>query len=299
MSSSRRQDVLTVAGLLLLAVLFPLLVSASAGTLEIARNDDWLYRRIAVDLARTGRLALGGMSSTMIVGQILFAQPFLWLSGLQPWAFTAAGVVFAVGGILSAYALARQLLPARRAVLAATLLTLFPGYLAYATSFMSDVPALAAQFLCLALGARAVRYRPVHVGWLVASTTIGLFAFSIREFALAAPAGVMVAAVVADHGRSRTWAFAIAVAAGCVAIFVWKSTLAGQLPPLLFPHESFTESTQALSTLAFVIAPAALVGAIGGAIIFAGSICSLDSSWAGSLRPRDCSSGWETGPCPP
>ena len=119
--SSRRQEGWLLAALVLMAVVLPLVVSAGAGSLEIARNDDWLYRRIAVDLAQTGRLALGGMSSTMIVGQILFTQPFLWLSSLQPWAFTAAGVVFAVAGILSAHAFARQLLPARRAVLAAAL----------------------------------------------------------------------------------------------------------------------------------------------------------------------------------
>ena len=131
--SSRRQDVWLLAALVLLAVVLPLVVSAVAGALEIPRNDDWSYRRIAIDMAKTGRFALDGMSTTIIVGQTLFTQPFLWLSGLQPWAFTVVGVSFAVGGIVSAYALARQLLPTRDAALAAALLALFPGYLAYAS----------------------------------------------------------------------------------------------------------------------------------------------------------------------
>ena len=251
-----------MAGLLLLAVVLPLVVSALAGTLEIPRNDDWSYRRIAVELARTGRFALDGISETMIVGQILFTQPFLWLSGLQPWAFTAAGVIFAYGGILSAYALARQMLSPRRAALAAALLAIFPGYLAYATSFMSDVPALAAQFLCLAMGAIAIRRRPIHIGWLLASMAVGVFAFSIREFAVAAPASVLIAAIFAERGHVRIWGFAIAVAACLVAIHVWRATLPGQLPPVGPGYGSFSQSTQALSSVAFVIVPSALVGAI-------------------------------------
>ena len=260
--SSRREDVWLVGGLLLLAVVLPLVVSAVAGTLEIPRNDDWSYRRIAVELARTGRFALDGISETMIVGQILVTQPLLWLSGLQPWAFTAAGVIFAVGGILSAYALARQLLPPRHAALAAVLLAVFPAYLAYATSFMSDVPALAAQFICLAMGAIALRRRPIHMGWLLASMAVGVFAFSIREFAVAAPASVLVAAICAERGRRDVWALAFAVVVGSIALHLWKSTLPGQLPPVGTGYGFPAASRQAIATVAFVLSPAAIIAAI-------------------------------------
>ena len=277
---SRREDVWLVAGLLLLAVVLPLVVGVIAGSLEIPRNDDWSYRHIAVGLARTGRFTLDGISETMIIGQILFTQPFLWVAGLQPWAFTAAGVVFATAGILSAFAMARRVLPARDAALAAALLAIFPGYLAYATSFMSDVPALAAQFLSLALGAIAIRRRPVHMGWLLAAAAMGIFAFSIREFAAAAPASVMLAAIAAERGRVRMWAFAIGVVAFCVGIHVWRSTLPGQLPPVGPGFGSFSQSMQVFSSIAFVIAPAALVGAI---------------KWRDHLRRIDLLIGLEVG----
>src|SRR6188768_4590380 len=94
-----RQDLWLIVGLLLVGVILPVVVGAMAGSLEIPRNDDWSYRRISLDLARTGRLELDGASQAMIVGQILLAQPFLWLSGLQPWGFAAAGIVFATGAI--------------------------------------------------------------------------------------------------------------------------------------------------------------------------------------------------------
>ena len=256
------RDFWLVAGLLAGGVALPLAVSALAGTLEIPRNDDWSYRHIAVGLARTGQFALDGISETMIIGQILFTQPFLWVSGLQPWAFTAAGVAFAVGGALSSFALARRVLPARDAAFAAALLVIIPGYLAYATSFMSDVPALAAQFFCLALGAMAVGRRPVQIRWLLASTAMGIFAFSIREFALAAPASVLLAAIAVEPRRRRTWALALGTAGCFVAIHLWRASLPGQLPPVGPGYGSFAASTLAFSSVAFVVAPAALVGAI-------------------------------------
>jgi 4-amino-4-deoxy-L-arabinose transferase and related glycosyltransferases of PMT family len=250
-----------LAALVPLAVVLPLVVGALAGALEIPRNDDWSYRRIAIDMARTGRLALDGICAPIIIGQTLFTQPFLWLSGLQAWAFTVVGVIFAVGAILSAYALARQLLPAREAALAAALLALFPGYLAYATSFMSDVPALAAQFLCLALGALAIRRRPTHMGLLLVSVAVGVFGFSIREFAVAAPASVLVAALIAERGRPRIWGLGIAVAACCAAIYLWKSALPGQLSPVDPGYGAPGAIRLAISTVAFVLSPAAIIAA--------------------------------------
>jgi 4-amino-4-deoxy-L-arabinose transferase-like glycosyltransferase len=260
-ASSRQRDLAMVGALLVLGVGLPLIVGAMAGSLEIPRSDDWAYRRIAIELARTGKLVLDGMTETMIVGQILLSQPFVWIGGLQPPAFTAIGILFATASILSAYALARCLVPAGDAAFAAGLLAIFPGYLAYATSFMSDVPALAAQFLCLALGALALRRRPIATGLLLMSAAAGIFAFSIREFAVAAPASVMLAVVCAEPSRRRHWALAIGIAACCASIHVWRTSLPGQLPPLPSGLESLHPSI-AFLTMAFTVAPAALIGAI-------------------------------------
>jgi hypothetical protein len=249
-------------GLFLLGVVLPVVVGAMAGSLEIPRNDDWSYRRISLDLARTGQLALDGASQTMIVGQILLAQPFLWLSGLQPWGFAAAGIVFATGAMVSAYVLARQILPPRVAVIPVLLLALSPGYLAYATSFMSDVPALVAEFVCLILGARAVTRRPVSTAWLVAAVAVGFFAFSIRDFAVAAPASVIVAALCAEPRRWRHWGVAIAFAAASIALYLWRATLSGQLGDVGPAKEAPGGVILAAASIAFVCAPAAIVAAI-------------------------------------
>lgn len=256
------QEKSLIVGLLLVGVLLPLAVAALAGSLEIPRNDDWSYRHIALDLARTGRFALDGISETMIIGQIVFVQPFLWVSGEQPWAFTAAGGVFAVGATLGAFALARQVLHSRDATMAALSLTIFPGYLAYATSFMSDVPAIAAEFICLTLGLLALRERPVRMGWLLLSAASGIVAFSVREFAVAAPASVLAATICVDPRRAKVWALATGVALCCVGIHLWRTSLPGQLGPIGSGLGSPDRAGQALTTVALVVAPLALVGAI-------------------------------------
>ena len=90
----------------------------------------------------------------MLIGQIILVQPFLKIFGPQSAAFSAFGAVSAIGAVLASYVLARQFLSPRRAALATVPLLIFPGYLAYATSFMTDVPTLALEMTCLALRRR-------------------------------------------------------------------------------------------------------------------------------------------------
>jgi hypothetical protein len=257
--TDRAMDWLLVSGLLTLGVALPVVTGLLAGSLGIPRNDDWVYRRIALELAQTGVLAFHGVT-TMMVGQVLIAQPFLRLSGLQPSGFAAAGVMFAAAAVFSSYVLARLFLPPLRAALATSLLLLFPGYLAYATSFMTDVPAVAAQFACLALGAKALRQRPVWNRWLLASAAVGCLAFSIREFAIAAPASVLLGAICAEPRRLRNWAFTIVVIGCCAILYLLKSTVPGQEVGFVVAAGALWQSTYALSSVSLLLLPAALLG---------------------------------------
>jgi 4-amino-4-deoxy-L-arabinose transferase-like glycosyltransferase len=256
-------DRVLLTGLLALGVGLPVVMGLVAGSLEIPRNDDWVYRRIALELAQTGVLAFHSVT-TMMVGQIVVAQPFLWLSGLQPWGFAAAGVVFAIAAVVGSYVLARQFLPPLRAGIATMLLLLFPAYLAYATSFMTDVPALAAQFFCLALGVIALRRKPASSRWLLASAAVGCIGFSIREFAIAAPASVVLAAICAEPRRLRHWGLAIALI-GCFGLlFLFKATLPGQELASRIGSGGVVQSTSALASVSLVLLPATLVGGLRG-----------------------------------
>jgi hypothetical protein len=256
----RRWDALYVAGLLVVGAGIPVVLGLVAGSLDIPRNDDWVYRNIAMELATTGSLQLHGVT-TMMVGHLLLVQPLLWITGLEPSAFTTAGVLFAIAAVLAGYALARQFLRPARATLATLLLLLVPGYLAYATSFMTDVPALVAQLGCLALGAIALGQRPVRTGWLTASLAIGFVGVTFREFAVAAPASVALCAIVAEPRRRRHWVMLVAVACSFVLLFLLKAALSDQALNGGVGSGSWVGSSQALSSLCLVLLPAALVSA--------------------------------------
>jgi hypothetical protein len=135
-----RRDVSALVALLLVGAGIPLWLAAAAGALGLPNGDDWVYMRGAESLFRTGSIDMPGHTAAAI-GQVLMAQPFLALSGGNPWAFTAFGVVMASIGIASTYVLARRFTGTGAAVLVVLLLLAFPGFAREPTSFNTDGPA--------------------------------------------------------------------------------------------------------------------------------------------------------------
>jgi hypothetical protein len=216
-------SIAAVLGLLSIGVAFPLALGAVSGSLFIPSNDDPTYRRVAMDLYSNGHLEYNGWSSMTLIGQIFFVQPFLWLSGGAAWAFTASTAILASIGIVAGYALLRRVLSVPRSALAMLGVLIFPGFVLNTTSYMTDVPAWAMSVTCLSLGAGAfdrTGYR--RWLWLAASLAVGCFAFSIREFALAAPVAVLfVFAFSFPGGRLGYWVAVIATAATLCAIYLF------------------------------------------------------------------------------
>jgi 4-amino-4-deoxy-L-arabinose transferase-like glycosyltransferase len=248
--------------LVAVGVCLPALLFLASGSLEISHNDDFNYRRVALGLYETGQVQLTGWTVMSLIGQLVFVQPFLWLSGGGPWAFAAATAVLAVVGIVASYKLARRLLPVPLAIFAVLTMLFFPGFLLNTTSFMTDVPALAGEMVCLALGAVALdRQGSGRLRLLIASIVAGCFAFSIREFAIAAPVAVLVTVVAADRGRLRPYVVAGgALLAACAAIYIVTANLPGQgsaslqADPFLSPY-SVDRVLRATATLALVMLP--------------------------------------------
>jgi hypothetical protein len=172
-----------------------------------------------------------------------------------------AGIVFAVVAVVAGYLLVRSLLPRVEAGLAILLLPLFPGYLPYAASFMTDVPALAADFVCLGLGLFALQGGRIRGRWLIASLVVGIFGFSVREFAVAAPSSVMALAVLLEPRRLRTWIGVVVLVAVCGAIFEWRSLLVGQIDvgTHQITDESINRVLLVVSSIAFVLLPATVI----------------------------------------
>lgn len=76
-----RRDWAALGGIIGLAVGLPVILGLVAGALDIPHNDDFDYRQVALGFWSTGSLEMRGFSVMSLIGQILFVQPFLWLSG--------------------------------------------------------------------------------------------------------------------------------------------------------------------------------------------------------------------------
>jgi hypothetical protein len=266
MGSSRRapqgelaKDISVALALLAVAVGLPALIAIVSGGLTVAHNDDFAYRRVALRLYEAGRIELTGWSLMSLIGQVVIVQPFLWVSAGASWAFAAATAVVCVAGVGAAYSMVRRLLPRPLATLSILSLLFFPGFLVYTTSFMTDVPALAGEMVCLALGSVAIDRRDAgHWRWLAGSLIAGLFAFSIREFALAAPAAVLFAAGIGAPGRRVPYlviGVVVLIASGAIHVITTNLPGQGSTTLELLPH-SFELLRYAAATLGLVLSPA-------------------------------------------
>lgn len=161
-----------------------LALAACHGALGVPRNDDWTYYRAVFETARSGLLKIDTYTTTMLVGQVLAAQPIYKLFGQQLAAYQIAVATFGAVGLFATYQIIRRFLPPLGSALAAGSLALGPIYGGLSTTFMTDVPSFALQTLCLWLGLVAAERR--SLAWFAAALFAALAAFSVRDFAAAA-----------------------------------------------------------------------------------------------------------------
>ena len=256
------RDLGTLGTLCLVAVGIPLWLSGAAGAIGIPSNDDWVYMRSAEILFHTASIEMPGHTAASI-GQLVMVQPILWLSGGDPWAFTAFGLVMALIGIASTYLLARRFVGTGAALMVSLMVLVFPGFARETASFMTDVPTYALVTLSLLLGARWLQGDGTR-GTLVASLLAGLAAVSIREFALAAPAAILVAAWARSRPDERVWLAGAsgAFAAGTVGVLMIASSVPGHAGPATPSLQQVGLVGSAFATLAAILLPAAAL-AIG------------------------------------
>ncbi len=264
---ARHRDAWIVLGLIAFTVGLPAVVGIVSGAITAPRNDDFAYRRAALMLLQHGRLEFTGWAVMTLVGQLAATLPLLWLTSGSAAAFATTTALFAVVAIVASYSVARRLLPPGRAGLAVLLAVLVPGFLLYTTAYMTEVPAFAMEMSCLAIGAVALERSPetYRWRWLAASLVVGCYAFSIREYALAAPLAVLAATAASDrHGRRLPYvAGLVAVAAVCAVIYFWTAGLPGQgAVGLAAPTPHTTRRVlDAIGVISLTLAPAILIAA--------------------------------------
>ncbi|WP_081830504.1 glycosyltransferase family 39 protein [Rhodococcus sp. UNC363MFTsu5.1] len=260
---SRVASVLLVAAGLL-GVLVPLTMAAVTGGLSIPHNDAWSYSRIAQTFGSTGGIELLGWNRSALFGQ------FIVLGPLARW-LVAQHLFVALLGVVALAAVYDLVVPSAgraRAALAVLIVAIWPGFGLLTTSFMLDVPAMAAIMVCLAVGRRALRSGSLVL--LAVSMAVGFWGFTIREQALAAPVTVLaVAAATAWRSRRRRdW---IVVAGACAILLtvvvgfeLWRQSFGAGDPPVLAVPESLAKTggnilVQGYFVLALGAAPAVLL----------------------------------------
>jgi hypothetical protein len=250
-----------------LAVLLPLVLTSMGGADGLPRNDDWSYRDLLWRWHDHGDLRLGGWESMTLVGQLLLAWPVVAAFPRNVVALQVFTLVVGALGALAAYGALRRFVSVPRAFLATALTIISPLYTPLAMSFMTDVPAFATQAVCSWLGASAVTpqvRRPRR--WFAAAVAVGLFGVTIREYAVVAPAAVLVVFGARAWGRrDREALVATAVATVIGAIFVagfvaWRRSWANSLSLEPGVPDGFGDFGRAavftVVTLAFLVLPA-------------------------------------------
>jgi hypothetical protein len=252
-----RRDMLALVTLSLAGVGIPLWLSAAAGAIGIPNNDDWVYMRAADSLFHTGSVDMPGHTAASI-GQIVMVQPLLWLSGGNSWAFTAFGLVMALIGLVSAYLLARRFVGTGSAVMVVLAIEAFPGFAREAATFMTDVPAFALAMLSLLMGTRWLQGGGSRLT-LVASLGVGLLGVSVREFAIAAPAAILVTAWARNRAHERVWLAGVSglLAAGVAWVLFVAAPMSGRVAYLTTDPWRLSLLAPVFATLAAVLLPAA------------------------------------------
>jgi 4-amino-4-deoxy-L-arabinose transferase-like glycosyltransferase len=281
-----RRDLVSMATLGLAGIGIPLWMAAAAGTIGLPGNDDWIYMRAASSLFRTGNIDMPGHTAAS-VGQLALVQPLLWLSGGDPCAFTAFGLGMALLGLTSTYLLARRFVGAGSAILVVLLVEAFPGFARTTAGFMTDIPAYSLAVLSLLLGTRWLQGDGRRVT-LVASLAVGLLAFSIREFAIAAPLAILLAAWARNRPDERVWLTCLSglLAVGVAGVLLVAASIPGYGVPRAPDLGRLSFIGSAFATLAAVLLPAAALAmgrrmagfsaahiVLGAGVIGAGLFC--------------------------
>ena len=247
------------------AVLLPALVSIAAGSFSLPQNDDWSYRRTAEQFALNGHLDFNGWTSMTLIGQILWSWPFLRILGERGWVFGFSTALLSAVGVACAYYVARQVLARWRAAAAVLLVAAIPGFAWSTSTFMTDAPAFAAEMVCLAFGMAAVgRSGRSRVALIGAAMTVGVFGFSIREFAVAAPIAVLFSVGASSRHRQYGYlAAGLVELAVCAVVYRWATHVPGYFGEALsWPGRRSVESaSRAYFTLALFLSPAVFAAA--------------------------------------
>jgi 4-amino-4-deoxy-L-arabinose transferase-like glycosyltransferase len=192
---------------------------------EFPLNDDCLYSRTAFTLVRGGGLDYYNQASMPLLGQVIWAAPFIWLGGESHVALRISIMFLACVCLLSFFDLLRQekrLGPWQTAVVVLCL-GLNPLFFLLSCKFHSDVPALAFSLVSLCLYNRGLNAG--KWGWWLGGAALAGVAVLTRQNCVVVPAVAGLLLLCRPGFRWRPlWVLGAAVPlAGGFAVDWWMS----------------------------------------------------------------------------
>jgi hypothetical protein len=154
--------------------------------------DDWSFAHLAFRLARGGGIRYDGWPSMPVLGQCLWAVPFVWAFGESYLAMRMSTVVLSALALIAFFDLLQSVpgVSRRSAAFGTAALAFNPFFYALSSMFMTDVPALAFSMIALALARRGAA--SARMVLLVAGGLAAVLATTDRQNAIAAPLAIAV-----------------------------------------------------------------------------------------------------------
>ena len=153
---------------------------------EMGFNDDWSYIKSAQVFAQTGHLVYNGWATAMLGWQIAWGALFVRIFGFSFTAVKISTLPIAMGALLLFHIIQNRFgISPRNAVIGTLTLGLSPMFMPLAASYMTDVPGLFVELLCLYLCQRAVAAstRKAAIAWLSCAAASSLVGGTARQIA--------------------------------------------------------------------------------------------------------------------
>jgi hypothetical protein len=232
---------LAILGLVFLALIIPwaILFAALPPTAQnFPINDDWAFAKGAVEFAEGRGIHYQGWSSMPLMGQWLWAWPFLKVFEESHVSLRISTIVLSWLCLIAFYDLLRHGagLSLRLAAFTTTALGLSPYFLWLSGTYMTDIPALAFSLIALALYARAFRSEELLV--VLAAALAATLGAVTRQNTITASAAAAVMLLLCPRLRWNTlwWFFVLMPAVVCLCTHLWLQKRPDAVPrPLTWP----------------------------------------------------------------
>ena len=169
---------------------------------EFPLSDDFSFGRLAFRFAHGGGIRYDGWPSMPLLGQWVWAMPFIRVLGNSFVTLRLASVVLTGLGLVATFDLLRSEpgVSVRAAAFGAAAIAFNPYIFVLSGTFLSDLPALSFSLIALALVRRGAAAG--HLGAILAGGLAAVLATTTRQNALAAP---LAAAVLPARGPRARW----------------------------------------------------------------------------------------------